>query len=125
MKITRSILQGALLFAAGVGCTVIAQVGWSPPPTSQEALEKDVNDLLVRVAQLGAYVAVVEKGGVVFNIDPIRCPTPLPPPKMPAFAVDPIAFQQGAAALFTVQQAYLQGVKRPMRNDDKCQIAPE
>ena len=125
MKIARSILQGALLFAAGVGCTVIAQVGWSPPPASHEELVKRTQDLLVQVSQYGTYVARVQKGSVLFNIDPIRCPTPIPQPKLPAYAVDPVTLQQGISALLMVEQAYLQGVENPMRDDDKCQTSPD
>jgi len=125
MKIKRSILQGALLFTAGVGCTVIAQVGWSPPPKSQEELVKHAHELLVEVSQFGSYVTLVHKEGLVFNLDPVRCPTPLPQPKLPAYAVDPIALQQGVAGLLAVEQAYLAGVKNPMRDDDKCNVNPE
>ena len=125
MKIKRSILQGALLFAAGVGCTVIAQMGWTPPPKSHEELVKHAHELLVEVSQFGAYVTIVHKEGLVFNLDPVRCPTPLPQPKWPAYAVDPVALQQGVAGLLAVEQAYLAGVKNPMRDDDKCQVNPD
>lgn len=124
MKITRALLQGAVVFAAGVGCTVIAQVAWTPPPSSHEELVKRTHELLVEVSHYGAYVSQVRKGSVWFMIDPIRCPTPIPPPKMPAYAVDPTDLQQGVAALLMVNEAYRQGVKNPMRDDDKCHLEP-
>lgn len=124
MKISKSILQGAVLFAAGVGCTVIAQVAWTPPPSSREELVKRTHELLLDVSHYGVYVSQVGKGRLLFNIDPARCPTPIPPPKTPAYAVDPIALQQGVSALLMVNQAYLQGEKEPMRDDDKCHFEP-
>ena len=125
MKIKKSLFQGAALFAAGVGCTVIAQVGWTPEPRSHEELLKQTHELMVEVSQLGAYATLIHKEGVVFHLDPARCPTPLPQPKLPAYAVNPVTFQQGIAALSSVQQAYLAGVKSPTREDDKCQVDPD
>jgi hypothetical protein len=118
-----SILNGAVLFAAGVGCTVVAQSGWTPGMEAEEVLEKRVNALLIEVSQLGAYVTLAENGRVVFNLDPIRCPTPIPLPKLPANAVDPRTLRQGAAALFTVDEAYLLGATDPMGSEDRCQTA--
>ena len=127
----RSILNGALLFAAGVGCTVVAQSGWTPERKPEEELERQVNELLIEVSQLGAYVAFAENGRVLFNLDPIRCPTPIPLPKLPANAVDPRTLRKGAAALFTVDEAYLLGAGRSdglttigarPRADDLCYL---
>ena len=118
-----SILRGAMLFAAGVGCTVVAQQGWMPEPRPEEDLERWANELLIEVSQFGHYVTFAENGRVVFNTDPIRCPTPIPQPKLPALAVDPRPLRAGAAALFTIDEAYLLGAKDPMRSDDRCQTA--
>jgi len=125
MKIKRSFLQGALLFGAGVGCTVIAQVGWTPEPRSHDELIKKTHELMIEVSQLGTYATLIHKDGVVFHLDPVRCPTPLPQPKLPAYAVDPVTLQQGVAALLAFEQAHLRGVKNPSREDDKCQVNPD
>jgi len=118
-----SILRGAMLFAAGVGCTVVAQVSWTPPPEPEEVLEKRLNQLLIDVSQLGRYVTFAENGRVIFNLNPARCPTPIPLPKLPANAVDPITLRMGAAALFTADEAYMMGAEDPMGSDDRCHIA--
>jgi hypothetical protein len=101
----------------------VAQDWWTPEQRPEEDLERWANELLIEVSQFGAYVTFAENGRVLFHTDPIRCPTPIPLPKLPANAVDPINLRKGAAALFTVDEAYLMGADDPMRSDDRCQTA--
>jgi hypothetical protein len=106
-----SIIRGALIFAAGAGCAVMAGGYWTPPETNPEEFAVRLQKVSLELAEIGVYAVGSRDGVVSLNPNPAAC-TPTPQPDiMEGRAVNPVLLNRGLHAVDAYNDGRIAGVK--------------
>jgi hypothetical protein len=116
-----SAVRGVLIFVAGFATAALASGLYPKEPITVPKFQERATTLIAAVEELGAYVAVTEKGRVGLFTDPAACIPPNPPvPIFPMNSVDPRTLRAATAALIALNEGLMFGEPMPVYEVGRC-----
>ena len=105
-----SLIRSAVIFAAGAATAALASGMYPKEPITVGKFQDKISLLVVQVEEIGAYVALAEKGRIGLHTNPYACIPPRPPvPVVPYGAVDMRTLRAATEAIITYNEGLIHG----------------
>jgi len=119
-----SLIRSLVIFVAGAATASVAAGLYPKRPITKGQFQERMLVLIAEVEELGAYVAVTEKGRVGIYTDPGFCIPPDPPlPVLPPIAVNSITLALATRAMNTMNEGALMGENSLVYEVGRCKPA--